>query len=232
DSDASESSHDTQVLQTTKDGNEIILKILIIGDVATGKTSFIKRYVHKFFSTHYRATVGVDFALKVLQWEDGTIIRLQLWDLAGQERFESMSRIYFKEAVGAFVVFDVSNPKSFAEALKWKKDLDSKVTLPDGSRISCVLLANKCDLPKEGIANDLALLNEVCQDQEFVAWFYTSPKDNINIERAANRLVAHILKRLREQENGIVKDENNITLTAEKSEETTAMQQQEKKTCC
>jgi Ras-related protein Rab-32 len=52
------------------------------GELGTGKTSFIKRYVHQFFSQNYRATIGVDFALKVLNWDQSTIIRLQLWDVS------------------------------------------------------------------------------------------------------------------------------------------------------
>lgn len=65
------------------DKNDLLFKILVIGDLGTGKTSIIKRYVHQFFSQHYRATIGVDFALKVLTWDDNTTIRLQLWDIAG-----------------------------------------------------------------------------------------------------------------------------------------------------
>lgn len=159
------------------------------GELGTGKTSFIKRYVHQFFSQNYRATIGVDFALKVLNWDQSTIIRLQLWDIAGQERwvrrlsrqlwidfidffihrFGNMTRVYYKEAVGAFIVwvlidlkpfehkfneilcfsFDVTRSATFDAVLKWKQDLDSKVSLPDGSQIPCILLANKvkrCDL--------------------------------------------------------------------------------------
>lgn len=63
---------------------EHLYKILVIGELGTGKTSFIKRYVHQFFSQNYRATIGVDFALKVLNWDANTIIRLQLWDIAGE----------------------------------------------------------------------------------------------------------------------------------------------------
>lgn len=63
---------------------EHLYKILVIGELGTGKTSFIKRYVHQFFSQNYRATIGVDFALKVLNWDASTIIRLQLWDIAGE----------------------------------------------------------------------------------------------------------------------------------------------------
>jgi Ras-related protein Rab-32 len=58
----------------------------IPGELGTGKTSFIKRYVHQFFSQNYRATIGVDFALKVLNWDQSTIIRLQLWDI-GELKF-------------------------------------------------------------------------------------------------------------------------------------------------
>lgn len=63
-----------------------LYKILVIGDLGTGKTSIIKRYVHRFFTQHYRATIGVDFALKVLNWDDNTLVRLQLWDIAGKFR--------------------------------------------------------------------------------------------------------------------------------------------------
>lgn len=62
---------------------ELLFKVLVIGDLGVGKTSIIKRYVHQIFSQHYRATIGVDFALKVLQWDINTVIRLQLWDIAG-----------------------------------------------------------------------------------------------------------------------------------------------------
>lgn len=62
---------------------------------------------------------------------------------AGQERFGNMTRVYYKEAVGALIVFDVSRPDTLQHSLNWKKDLDQKVSLSDGSNIPCVLLANK-----------------------------------------------------------------------------------------
>ena len=65
---------------------ERLLKVLVIGDLGVGKTSIIKRYVHQVFSQHYRATIGVDFALKVLNWDHKTVVRLQLWDIAGKSQ--------------------------------------------------------------------------------------------------------------------------------------------------
>jgi len=61
----------------------------------------------------------------------------------GQERLRNMTRVYYKEAVGCFIVYDITSLSTFEAVERWKKDLDSKVSLPDGSRIPCVLLANK-----------------------------------------------------------------------------------------
>nr|ABD65443.1 Rab32 [Suberites domuncula] len=173
---------------------EHLYKILVIGDLGTGKTSIIKRYVHQFFSPHYRATIGVDFALKVLNWDNNTTIRLQLWDIAGQERFGNMTRVYYKEAVGAFVVFDVTRLSTFEAVQMWKADLDSKVLLPNGKPIPAVLLANKCDLASEGFLGNVNQLDEYCRDKNFHAWFETSAKENIGIDEAARSLVAKILE--------------------------------------
>ncbi|XP_029047658.2 EF-hand calcium-binding domain-containing protein 4B isoform X1 [Osmia bicornis bicornis] len=173
---------------------EHLYKILVIGELGAGKTSIIKRYVHQFFSQHYRATIGVDFALKVLNWDPHTIIRLQLWDIAGQERFGNMTRVYYKEAVGAFIVFDVTRSATLDAVVKWKQDLDSKVQLPDGSPIPCVLLANKCDQQKEGLVNSPTKMDEYCKEKNFAGWFETSAKENINIEEAARFLVNKILQ--------------------------------------
>ncbi|XP_020717147.1 ras-related protein Rab-38 isoform X3 [Ceratitis capitata] len=172
---------------------EHLYKILVIGELGTGKTSFIKRYVHQFFSQNYRATIGVDFALKVLHWDPNTTVRLQLWDIAGQERFGNMTRVYYKEAVGAFIVFDVTRSGTFDCVSKWKEDLDSKVQLPDGSPIPCILLANKCDQEKQGIVTSPEKMDEYVRENGFVGWYETSAKENINIDEAARALVNKIL---------------------------------------
>ncbi|XP_017066225.1 ras-related protein Rab-32 isoform X2 [Drosophila eugracilis] len=185
--------HNGAIMTSTSDKREHLYKILVIGELGTGKTSFIKRYVHQFFSQNYRATIGVDFALKVLQWDANTIVRLQLWDIAGQERFGNMTRVYYKEAVAAFIVFDVTRSKTFDCVSKWKEDLDSKVQLPDGSPIPCILLANKCDQEKQGIITQPEKMDEYVRENGFAGWFETSAKENINIDEAARALVNKIL---------------------------------------
>ncbi|XP_076084742.1 ras-related protein Rab-32-like isoform X1 [Mytilus galloprovincialis] len=205
---------------------EHLYKILVIGELGTGKTSIIKRYVHQFFSQHYRATIGVDFALKVLNWDADTVVRLQLWDIAGQERFGNMTRVYYKEAVGCFIVFDVTRASTFEAVTKWKADLDSKVTLSDSTPVPCVLLANKCDQAKEGLVNNVSQMDDFCKEKGFVGWFETSAKENINIEEAARFLVTRILQ----NDEAIAKDEadtDRIILNGPKDSSLT-----EKKGCC
>lgn len=172
---------------------EYLYKILVVGDIGTGKTSIIKRYVHDIFSNSYKSTIGVDFALKVINWDQHTIIRLQLWDIAGQERFGNMTRVYYKEAVGAMVVYDITRPPTFEAVQKWKADIDSKVFLPDERPIPCVLLANKCDLPNQ-INKSAEEMNAYCRDNGFAGWFEVSAKENKNIEQAARFLVEKILE--------------------------------------
>ncbi|KAM3868575.1 ras-related protein Rab-38b [Diretmus argenteus] len=171
---------------------EHLYKVLVIGDLGVGKTSVIRRYVHQTYSTNYRATIGVDFALKVLNWDSETV-RLQLWDIAGQERFGNMTRVYYREAMGAFIMFDVTRPTTFEAVIKWKEDLDSKLMLANGQSIATVLLANKCDQGRDEFTNNGMKMDQFCKDNGFVGWFETSAKDNMNINEAANFLVKHIM---------------------------------------
>jgi len=62
---------------------EKLFKVIIIGDPGVGKTSFIRRYVQNAFRGDYKATIGVDFALKIVRWSENQTIKLQLWDIAG-----------------------------------------------------------------------------------------------------------------------------------------------------
>ncbi|KAI4878751.1 hypothetical protein NFI96_028758, partial [Prochilodus magdalenae] len=189
---------------------EHLFKVLVIGDLGVGKTSIIKRYVHQIFSQHYRATIGVDFALKVLNWDSQTVIRLQLWDIAGQERYGNMTRVYYREAVGALIVFDVTRASTFDAVLKWKDDLDSKVTLSNGKPVPAVLLANKSDQLREGVCSQVPKLDAFCKDNGFVGWFETSAKENTNIDAAARCLVQHIL--VHEENNVSDSDPDTVTL--------------------
>ncbi|CDQ98715.1 unnamed protein product [Oncorhynchus mykiss] len=94
----------------------------------------------------------------------------------GQERFGNMTRVYYREAMGAFIVFDVTRPTTFEAITKWKEDLDSKLMLTNRESIATVLLANKCDQGREVLTNNGVKMDQFCKDNGFVGWFETSAK--------------------------------------------------------
>lgn len=97
-----------------------------------------------------------------------------------------MTHVYYKYAIAAVVVFDLTRPATFDAVIKWKDDLDSKVVLNNQQPVPCVLLANKCDRPDSKIDRDQ--LDTFCQDHGFVGWFATSAAENISVGQASSLL--------------------------------------------
>lgn len=179
---------------------ELLYKVLVIGEGGTGKTCLIRRYIHSVFTATAKATIGVDFALKVLNL-NGKTVTLQLWDIAGQERHGQMTRVYYQAALGAAVVCDITKPESFEAAVSWKRDLDSKVFLGStGKNVPCVLLVNKCDLgPNQKSKEEMEAF---CKEHGFFKWFETSAKDDTNVEVSFKTLVEEIHKATEEAGGG------------------------------
>jgi Ras-related protein Rab-32 len=171
---------------------ELLLKFLIVGDYGVGKTAIVRRYMEGKFSPGYRMTLGADFAIKSMQWDEQTKIHLQLWDVPGRERFGYLTKAYYKYAVAAVVVFDLSRMQTFYSVLKWLRDLRQKVTLSDGTHIPVILLANKCDI-NETVLEDTAIMAKFCNDNHIETWFATSAKENINIDDAMLVLIDKVM---------------------------------------
>uniref|UniRef100_A0A7S2TH85 Ras-related protein Rab n=1 Tax=Lotharella oceanica TaxID=641309 RepID=A0A7S2TH85_9EUKA len=199
------------------DDDDILLKVLVVGDVAVGKTSLIHRYTNDEFKEDYKTTIGVEFALKPIEIDDRDI-NIQLWDIAGQDRFIGLLRNFYMNASAAIVVYDVTNPKTLENAAKWKADIDKKVRLEDGSPIPCILIGNKCDLRE--VEGNVCIEEEVAEDlakkNNFLGSIETSAKKGTNVDRACKALVRKALKAMRS--NKVVKkqDEHNIKLDRKK----------------
>ncbi|XP_070167608.1 ras-related protein Rab-7L1-like isoform X1 [Polyergus mexicanus] len=169
---------------------EHLFKFLVIGDYGVGKTALVRRYTEGKFSSNYKITIGADFAIKTLDWDPHTKINLQLWDIAGHERFGYMTRVYYKYAVAAALVFDISRAATFQSMKKWLYDLREKITLPDGSNIPIVLLANKCDI---SVAVTDEQISKFCKENKINVWYATSAKNNTNVDTAMRYLVEKVL---------------------------------------
>jgi len=173
-----------------------VAKVLVVGNVATGKTCIIRRYTRNEFSSDYQTTIGVDFSLKSLN-TDGVDINVQLWDIAGQERFAGLSRIFYTHAVGALVVYDLTDRDSFEAAAMWKKDIDAKVFFPNGDKIPVLLLGNKSDLiedkTKQAAISD-EQIEAFARQHNFFASYKVSAKTGANIREACQALVSKIVQ--------------------------------------
>ncbi|CAG0881994.1 unnamed protein product, partial [Cyprideis torosa] len=159
-----------------------LFKVIVVGDACVGKTSFITRYVEGCFRmVEYKPTIGVDFALKILPWSSTEFVRVQLWDIAGQDRFAWITRVYYKDSQGCAIMFDLSSRTSFLSVPKWKRDVDEKCRLDDGSPIPCVLLANKCDIPRTKRQVRQSEIECMQRDEGFIGWTEVSAKDGIMV---------------------------------------------------
>ncbi|EGD72672.1 hypothetical protein PTSG_04403 [Salpingoeca rosetta] len=165
-------------------------KVIVIGDGAVGKTSIISRYALGTFDEGYKKTLGVDFALKLVERKGKQDVYLQLWDIAGQDQFSSLTRVYFRHASACVTVFDLTARQTFENVKKWMDEVEAKVNTSETGPVPAILLANKCDLKPHEVSD--AEIEEMKERYNFVAWFKTSAKDNTNIDKAMATLVDHI----------------------------------------
>ncbi|CAC5372290.1 RAB7L1 [Mytilus coruscus] len=145
-----------------------------------------------------KSQLKVDFALKVVKWTENQMIKLQLWDIAGQERFTSMTRVYYKDAHACVIMFDVTQRSTFQNAVNWKKDLDSKCSLTDGTPVPCLLLANKCDLSHKEV--EQSEIEEMCREHDFIGWTEISVKEGLMIEEPMRFLMEEMMIKHTEME--------------------------------
>ena len=180
-----------EVESSPADPRSLPVKILVLGDPFVGKTALIRKLVRDEFTSRYKTTTGVDFALKEMQ-VDGETVRLQLWDVAGKDStLGSIAKVYYRDTFGVLLVYDVTRPSSFDTVLKWKREIDEKVCLNNDEPVPVVLLGNKCDI--ETATADTAELDRFCGQHGFIAWFDVSAKTGFNIDEAGRTLVQKIL---------------------------------------
>ena len=122
-----------------------LYKILLLGDSTVGKTCFLLRYVDDSFLDLHMATIGLDYRLKTLILEEQKIVKVQLWDTAGQDKFRAITRNYYKGASGIILIFDVTNVKSYENIKKWINEIKEEIS----EKVAIVLIGNKIDNVQE-----------------------------------------------------------------------------------
>ena len=202
-----------------------LLKFIIIGDAAVGKSNLLVRYTSGQFKEEYQLTIGVEFGSNNVIIGDNTY-RIQIWDTAGQENFRSITRSYYKNTACAIIVYEISNKKSFENISSWIEEC--KNTAPKS--ILMVLVGNKCDLDNREVTEE--------EGREFaekngMLFFETSAKTGKNVEELFKQSVKVIDQKIKENyydlENdscGIKKGNEEINVVLETNLE------KDKKACC
>ena len=157
-------------------------KVIIIGDSNVGKTSLLFRYVYNQFDTNSMPTLGAGFKSKEISWIDKSqqtqTVKVQIWDTAGQEKFDALTKMYFKNTEAAIIVYDVTHDLSFEKAQKWVKDIN-ETEATDHCHVLKFLVGNKSDLDDEKVVG----FNKGAEyaKQIGASFHEVSAKDNVGI---------------------------------------------------
>ena len=153
---------------------DYLFKVLLLGDSDVGKSSLILRYTEETFNSKLVNSIGVDFKMKKKEI-DGKVIKVQIWDTAGHERFRSITYSYYRGANAIIIVFDLSDKKSFISITEWLKQIEKHAK----ENVFKFLVGNKSDLVEERKVT----YEEAKQyaDEHELPYIETSAKEGINI---------------------------------------------------
>ncbi|RZC73380.1 hypothetical protein C5167_048860 [Papaver somniferum] len=166
---------------------DYLFKIVLIGDSGVGKSNLLSRFTRNEFCLESKSTIGVEFATRTLQVE-GKTIKAQIWDTAGQERYRAITSAYYRGALGALLVYDVTKPTTFENVTRWLKELRDHAD----SNIVIMLIGNKTDLKHlRAVATEDA---QSFAEKEGLSFIETSALEAINVEKAFQTILGEIYR--------------------------------------
>ncbi|KAK4266547.1 hypothetical protein QN277_027446 [Acacia crassicarpa] len=166
-------------------GEEYLFKIVIIGDSAVGKSNLLSRYARNEFNPHSKATIGVEFQTQSLEI-DGKEVKAQIWDTAGQERFRAVTSAYYRGAVGALIVYDITRTTTFESVGRWLDELQTHCD----TTMAMMLVGNKCDMVD--IRNVSTEEGKSLAESEGLFFMETSALDSTNVDTAFEMVIREI----------------------------------------
>ncbi|CAF1459366.1 unnamed protein product [Adineta steineri] len=209
---------------------DYIFKIVLTGDSGVGKSSLLSRFTRNEFSLESRSTIGVEFSTKEVQ-VDGKTIKVQIWDTAGQERFMAITKAYYRNALGALVVFDMLKASTFQNLDQWYNEVRANA----GIDCSVILVGNKVDQ-----RHIRAVLSEDAKryaDERNIQYIETSALDATNVEQAFRSLIADIYRNWAarvdsREDSNIVSRSMDSTIKPGLSSSTNSTNNNTTKSCC
>ncbi|CAH8597560.1 unnamed protein product [Heterobilharzia americana] len=155
----------------------LLFKIVLIGDSGVGKTNLRSRFTNDQFNLDSKSTIGVDFATKNVTI-DGKVVKAQIWDTAGQERYRAITSAYYRGAVGALLVYDISKRNTFTNLNRWLNELKEYAS----NDVVIMLVGNKCDL--KHLRCTITEDGKRFAEEHGMSFMETSALDSFNVDEA------------------------------------------------
>ena len=200
-------------------------KIIFSNIIAVGKSCILLQFNDNKFREQHEITIGVEFAAKIIELE-GKFIKIQVWDTAGHEAFQSITRTYYRGAVGALLVYDITRRDTYVHLVKWLSEL--KENSPKD--ITIILIGNKNDLENERQVSYQE--GESFAKENGLLFLETSAKTANNIVEAFNLSAMKILNNIQKNGETIPKQNIKIDIDENNKKEIKNRKQDNKKGCC
>mmetsp|Transcript_56585 Transcript_56585/g.99442 ORF Transcript_56585/g.99442 Transcript_56585/m.99442 type:complete len:217 (-) Transcript_56585:255-905(-) len=169
------------------DEYDYLFKVVLIGDSGVGKSNLLSRFTRNEFNLDSKSTIGVEFATKSIK-VDAKTIKAQIWDTAGQERYRAITSAYYRGAVGALLVYDISKQVTFENVERWLKELRDHAE----PNIVIMLVGNKSDLRhKRAVSTETAM---AFAESNNLAFIETSALDSTGVEEAFRQILTEIYR--------------------------------------
>lgn len=213
-----------------EDEYDYLFKIVLIGDSGVGKSNLLSRFTRNEFNLESKSTIGVEFATKSIVAE-GKTIKAQIWDTAGQERYRAITSAYYRGAVGALLVYDITKHGTFENVERWLKELRDHA---DANTV-IMLVGNKSDLRHlRAVSTEEAM---AFAEKNNLAFIETSALEATGVDSAFQRILTEIYKLMsrktiqaEESAAASLPTGNSIAITAENTSET--QKKKKKSGCC
>ncbi|XP_034465997.1 ras-related protein Rab-25b [Hippoglossus hippoglossus] len=196
-----------------------VFKVVLIGESGVGKSNLLSRFTKNEFTNDTRTTIGVEFSTRTVQFSTFTI-KAQIWDTAGLERYRAITSAYYRGAVGALLVYDITKHLTYESVERWLKELYDHAD----PHIVVMLVGNKTDLESERSvpteeAKDFA-------EKKGILFLETSALNSVNVEEAFTNVLEEIHKKVSSKE--VVRGSiSAVSLNSSRADTT-----EESKPCC
>lgn len=201
---------------------ENLIKLLILGDVSVGKSNFLFRFIENQFIDNHLPTVGFDYKSQIITLPDKTVVKLQIWDTVGQEKFMAINKSLLAKVHGIILIYDITDQDSFDHINNW-----ITIIKEANENASLILVANKCDIEDKRVisedeGNKLAIENNI-------SFVEASAKENINIKETFIKITEEVMNNVHRK--SVHFNDNEILINAQKRQSFSYQKNKQSRKC-